>query len=305
MEPYNEDAAVKYNKINSNENWLRIRQGLALPALPPTTPEARKYFFSKIRHFASLASENGLGKINYEAFAQEWNQSADGVVRFYVTTEVLSAYAKSWEKTSNIHASQELIKAKMDGIQKTGNVFVADFQPFPDFLTGAPVSLHPRQGVIDLMEVPSTNVPASISTELALSHPQLPRVPDPSTPSPNQDLPASAITTPCIPSPSAQLEPEIPDQIANFDQANRDDYEDLAPLVDIDPSEERPAKRRRVVPEGQRQRKTRSCRRCKKQTCPGMNDILLCPVECAVPCKKCKQLSGCRGVDGGSRNCSL
>jgi hypothetical protein len=85
MEPYNEDAAVKYNKINSNEDWLRKRQGLALPALPPTTPEARKYFFYKVRHFAALASENGLGKINYEAFAQEWNQSADGVVRFYVT----------------------------------------------------------------------------------------------------------------------------------------------------------------------------------------------------------------------------
>ena len=39
MEPYNEDAAVKYNKLSSNENWLRKRQGLALPALPPTTPE--------------------------------------------------------------------------------------------------------------------------------------------------------------------------------------------------------------------------------------------------------------------------
>jgi hypothetical protein len=62
MEPYNEDAAVKYNKLSSNENWLRKRQGLALPALPPTTPEARKYFFSKIRHFAALASENGHGK---------------------------------------------------------------------------------------------------------------------------------------------------------------------------------------------------------------------------------------------------
>ena len=129
MEPYNEDAAVKYNKINSNENWLRIRQGLALPALPPTTPEAHKYFFHRIRHFAALASENGLGKINYEAFAREWNQSADGLVRFYVTTEVLSAYAKSWEKISNIHASKELIKGKMDGIQKPEMCLWPTFNP--------------------------------------------------------------------------------------------------------------------------------------------------------------------------------
>lgn len=174
MEPYNEDAAVKYNKLSSNENWLRKRQGLALPALPPTTPEARKYFFFKIRHFAALASENGHGKINFEAFAQEWNQSADGIVRFYVTAEVLSAYAKSWEKTSNIHASQELIKGKIDGIQQTRNVFAATLQPFPTFLTATPVSVHPCQGVIDVMEVPSANIPASISTELAISHPVVP-----------------------------------------------------------------------------------------------------------------------------------
>ena len=63
---------------------------------------AQILFFYKIRHFAALESENGLGKIIYEAFAQEWNQSAqaDGVVCFYVTPEVLSAYAKNWEKTS-------------------------------------------------------------------------------------------------------------------------------------------------------------------------------------------------------------
>jgi hypothetical protein len=295
MEPYNEDAAVKYNKLNSNEDWLRKRQGLALPALPPTTPEARKYFFSKIRHFASLASENGHGKINYEAFAQEWNQSADGVVRFYVTTEVLSAYAKNWEKTSNIHASLELIKGKIDGIQQTGKVFAAALQPFPEFLTATPVSVHPCQGVVDLMEVPSANIPASILTELAISHPQIPHAPA-SVPTPSQDLPP--ITNPRIQAPHAR--PEILDHIVDFGSGVGEDR--VQSTMDIDPEEERPAKRRRVVPEGQRRRKTRSCRRCKKETCPGMNDILLCPVECAVPCKKCKQLGGCRGVDGG-RSC--
>jgi hypothetical protein len=201
MEPYNEDAAVKYNKLSSNENWLRKRQGLALPALPPTTLEACKYFFSKIRHFAALASENGHGKISYEAFAQEWNRSADGVVRFYVTAEVLSVYAKSWEKTSNIHASQELIKGKMDGVQQTGNVFAAPLQPFPTFLTAAPVSVHPRQGVIDVMplEVPPTNIPASISTELAISRP--PQIPGLHVPIPTKGPPSELSVKSTPPAP--------------------------------------------------------------------------------------------------------
>lgn len=223
MEPYSDDSAVKYNGLNSNDNWLRKRQGLALPALPPTTIEARKYFFSKIRHFAALASENGRGKIDYEAFAQEWNQSADGLVRFYVTADVLSAYAKGWEKMSNIRASQELIKGKMDHIQKSGNVFAAALQPFPAFLTSAPISVHPRQGVADLMDIPgpSKNIPPSISTALAISHPHTPGL---RIAVQTQDLAHVAIDqVPCT-------RPAIHDHIVNFnDQLNYSEpYEDLA-----------------------------------------------------------------------------
>ena len=214
MEPYNEDAAVKYNKLSSNENWLRKRQSLALPALPSTTPEACKYFFFKIRHFADLASKNGHGKINYEAFSQEWNQSADGIVRFYVTAEVLSAYAKSWKKASNINVSQELIKGKIDDIQQTRNVLAATLQPFPTFLTAAPVSIHPCQGVVDIMEVPSANIPASISTELAISHPA-PQIPSMCVPILTQGLPL--ITNPHIcPSPEIYWEFHHLNQVPNL-----------------------------------------------------------------------------------------
>jgi len=108
MDPYSEDAAKTY-PLNDSDNWLRKRQGLALPVLPPTTPEARKFFFKQIRRFADEASLNGKQKINFETFAQEWNQTADGKERFYVTVEVLSNYAKSWEKVTNIRASEELI----------------------------------------------------------------------------------------------------------------------------------------------------------------------------------------------------
>jgi hypothetical protein len=211
MEPYNEVSSVKYNKLNANDNWLRKRQGLALPALPPTTPEARKYFFSKIRHFATLASENGHGKINYEAFAQEWNQSADGQTRFYVTTEVLSAYAKSWEKASNIRASQELIKGKMDGIQQTANSFAAPLQLFPAFLTSTPTSVHPRQGAIDLLDDPTTSIPPSILTELAISLPPI-EVPH-SIPLPAREL------RPMTP----RARPEIHDHVMVFDQQDHPD----------------------------------------------------------------------------------
>ncbi|KAG6825607.1 hypothetical protein H0H87_009081 [Tephrocybe sp. NHM501043] len=85
-----------------------------MPVLPPTTPEARKYFFSQAPRFAAIASSQGKMKIDYEAFAQEWNRSADGKERFYITTEVLAGYAKTWEKVNNIRASQELIADKLD-----------------------------------------------------------------------------------------------------------------------------------------------------------------------------------------------
>ena len=55
MEPYGAAASAQY-PLNSADDWLRKRQGLALPVLPPTTPEARKYFFSKIREFSEAAS---------------------------------------------------------------------------------------------------------------------------------------------------------------------------------------------------------------------------------------------------------
>lgn len=178
MEPYSEGVETRY-KLSSGDSWLRKRQGLALPVLPPTTPEARKFFFSKIREFAAIASESGKSKINFEAFAQEWNQSANGEDRFYVTTEVLSAYSKTWEKCTNIRASQELISDQLEVAQQTANVFAAEAHPFPTYLTGIPTSTHPREGVVEFEspenpQISATPVPESLSIDLALSRPQLP-----------------------------------------------------------------------------------------------------------------------------------
>ena len=100
MQLYNEQTAALF-VVSSSDDWLRRQQGLALPAIPPTS-EARRYFFVKIREYAAAASASGHGKPDYEAFAREWNQSANGKDQYYVTIEVLSAYAKTWEKFNNV-----------------------------------------------------------------------------------------------------------------------------------------------------------------------------------------------------------
>jgi hypothetical protein len=167
MEPYGIAATEQY-QLNPSDDWLQKRQGLALPVLPPTTPEACKYFFSKIREFSEAASADGKKKVNFEAFAKEWNWTADEKERFYVTIEVLLSYAKSWEKLSNIRASQELIVAEMQSLAKSKQIFLAEEQPFPAFITSNPVQMQPSRGVLDLQENP---IPPSLSTGLAISRP--------------------------------------------------------------------------------------------------------------------------------------
>ena len=89
--------------VSHSDDWLHRKQGLALPAIPPTTSEAHQYFFVKIHEYAAAAaSASSHGKPDYEAFARAWNQSANGKDKYYVTTEVLSAYAKTWEKFNNV-----------------------------------------------------------------------------------------------------------------------------------------------------------------------------------------------------------
>ena len=99
MQPYNEHTATAF-QIPASDDWLRCQQALALPVLPPTTSEACQYFFTKIREYA-LASADGKCKINYDLFAQDWNQSTDGRDCYYVIAEVLSAYPTIW-KINNI-----------------------------------------------------------------------------------------------------------------------------------------------------------------------------------------------------------
>lgn len=194
MDPYTDIIATTF-KLNSSDDWLRKQQGLALPVLPPTTPEARQYFFRKVREYAALASSEGKRKVDYEAFAQEWNKSADGKDRVYITTELLAVYSKSWEKNSNIRASQEMIVDKLHMVSRSAQVFSAPTQPFPSYLTASPRSTQPSRGVLEVRD--ALDLPSSISTDLALSRPSVPQ--------PSEHLPSSISATLALSRPSSSV----------------------------------------------------------------------------------------------------
>ncbi|KAK0221579.1 hypothetical protein IW262DRAFT_1459842 [Armillaria fumosa] len=154
MSPYqpNSDTSIKLNK---NNEWLRQRQGLALPVLPSTTLEAQKYFFTNIREYLVVSSRDG--------------KTADGKSHFYITTEILASYSKAWAKANNIHASQEVISNQLKDITCSTDVFAAPHLPFPEFLSGNSSHTYPQAGVIELDNSSSLVVPPSLSVNLLVS----------------------------------------------------------------------------------------------------------------------------------------
>lgn len=316
MEAFDEHDSSR-DKLNPSDDWLRKRQGLAFPVLPPTTPEARHYFFSEIAKYATTASQERKKSIDFTKFAQEWNKSADGKLRLYITPEVLAAYMKTWEKNTNIRASQDLISDALDVIVHTSQVFAAEHQPFPEFLTASPQSNQPAQGVLE-NTIDSATLPASISTDLAFSHPRMtPRTAAPPPLSHSNSLHAfldpnvNPEPVECVPMPSIQEEPieieaelQISTQISLPPTASSSFPSSVASTPGpSDMSRER--KRRRVVSKDDRKHvAVRTCRRCRRAECAGNSDILKCLVPCTVPCTKCGRLTGCRGVDKG-RHCTV
>ncbi|KAK7025856.1 hypothetical protein R3P38DRAFT_3531780 [Favolaschia claudopus] len=173
MAPYNKDAVEKF-KLTGNNDWLRRRQGVALPIVHPTSPEARTYYFANVGDFVIEASASGQRKISNENFARRWNSTADGKTRFFITADILAAFAKSWEKTNNARASQELISAKVDMARQTRQLFQDNNNlPFPTSLLGTATSSHPQEGVLEF-DAENPSLPSSISTELAISRPHIP-----------------------------------------------------------------------------------------------------------------------------------
>ena len=113
MEPYSDTAHARLNKLNGNNDWLWQREGLSLPILSPTTLKAQKYYFSLIDLKSKEVARSGKKRLDFVELTQIWNQSADSVYQMYVTPEVLEAYAKGWEKSNNIRASEDLIRKRL------------------------------------------------------------------------------------------------------------------------------------------------------------------------------------------------
>ncbi|KIK51784.1 hypothetical protein GYMLUDRAFT_251766 [Collybiopsis luxurians FD-317 M1] len=153
--------------------------GLALPVIPPSTSQVRKYFFEKLPKYALQASQEGKSRIDWTKFAQDWNSEADGTFHFYVTVEILEAYAKNWDKITNQHASQELITEHLTILKQTSQIFSGPNQDFPAQITSAsfPLIVQPSRGEIEIDLGPqiddSQRVPQSLSTSLSVSQPNL------------------------------------------------------------------------------------------------------------------------------------
>ena len=177
MKPYSPELGSTLT-LSHNNDWLRKRQGLALPVLPPTTPEARTYFFKQMQIFTQIAAQSGQPRLNFELFAKAWNNTADGKTRFYITTEVLSAYSKAWEKASNTKASKELIRDQIATTARTQAVFAAPSLPLPPNLTGAAKSIQPSTGLVEIDPYSNNNsdIPSSLSVTLAASAPPLSQI---------------------------------------------------------------------------------------------------------------------------------
>ncbi|KAJ7825530.1 hypothetical protein B0H13DRAFT_1918616 [Mycena leptocephala] len=105
MASYSDEAASKF-ELNSSEDWLRQRQGVGLPILPPTTLDARN-----LQLLQAVPVKNGLISTHLPDNGTDPQMEKP---RQYVTGDVLSTYSKTWEKISNIRASQDLIAAKID-----------------------------------------------------------------------------------------------------------------------------------------------------------------------------------------------
>ncbi len=315
MQPYSADAAKAF-KLNASNDWLRHRQNLALPVLPPTSPEARKYFFTQSRELALVAAGEGKSRVNYEAMAKQWNSTADGKERFYVTSDLLQAYAKTWERATNVKASRELMTEQLENVQRSAGVFAASDLPFPAFLTGDAQTNEPSQGnFYDMEVIPSTSsLSTSLSTQTAAPiHHREPHRPTPShlthpefegptlfmpsseastsfasTEDMNIDLPAHRSPT-TSQSHEASTHDDAPSMME--DVSDLPEFNNNTTILDNTESTGRvDRKRRREVPKEQRQRNVRQCRRCKNTTCPGNSGV----AKCSLPCVACQE---CGGMD--------
>jgi hypothetical protein len=147
MQPFNEQAAATF-KISASNDWHWHWQGLALPALPPTTPEAWQYL--KKRFIRTLHQQQLMKSWNWirKLLLRIGTSPPMGKNCFYITTEVLAPYAKTWKKIMSLCASWEMFQDKIDLIKQSHQIIAASGQQFPTFLTGNASEIQPLQSFV-------------------------------------------------------------------------------------------------------------------------------------------------------------
>ncbi|KAJ7794228.1 hypothetical protein B0H14DRAFT_2622070 [Mycena olivaceomarginata] len=236
---------------------------------------------NRIRVFATMANQDGKHSVNYIGFAKEWNKTADVKTRFYITAEVLVAYAKLWMRNSNSRASQELISDQLKVVEQTHKIFSTLHSPFPGFLTSAAEAIQPPHGLLELSD--NDAIPQLITTDLAIS-----RHSDMFEPVP----PEAGFAQPSSSRIPAYRHPDyIPSQFLRREVAadfqNRSNpgsemrYDAMLPLPPmVDPIRNEPPRKR-----------------VRKRS----DGILNCRVVGTVPCKHCGKFTGCLGVNKGKK----
>lgn len=171
MQLYTATPFESLPKIRADDDWMRKRQGLRLPIHSPSTQAAKQYWFTKIKQYAQAASQLGRSDIDKLAFVRDWNESADGIDRFYITVEIMEVTSKSWEKVNNIHASQELVANHLHVLDETRRVFKNGITFPGEIAQTDPLHLPtPTQGRLEDLPTPGP-LPASISSQLSVSRP--------------------------------------------------------------------------------------------------------------------------------------
>ncbi|KAK4700876.1 hypothetical protein P7C70_g5367, partial [Phenoliferia sp. Uapishka_3] len=169
-----DDTSTPRVKLNSSNDWLRRRQGVALPILPPSTVAARQFYFKKLPTFFSAKTSGGKLTFKLEEFAVSWNHTADGVERVYITPELLSAYGKVWDRVNNQRATEDLVSEGLSELKISTTVIQHPANTFPTFITGArQIPFDPTSAALLF---PQDERPSSLSISVSNSNP-LPHVP--------------------------------------------------------------------------------------------------------------------------------
>ncbi|KAK4699673.1 hypothetical protein P7C70_g6585, partial [Phenoliferia sp. Uapishka_3] len=166
MTSYDNMGATRV-KMNSSNEWLRRRQGVALPVMPPSSLAARKFYFAELPKYLTGKSSTGKSTFKLEEFARNWNSSAEGIQRVYITPELLSSYGKIWDRVNNRKATEELVKDGIEELNASSAIIQAPNKPFPAFIVGArTITLDPTAAVLPHLDSP---IPLSLSNTLSVS----------------------------------------------------------------------------------------------------------------------------------------